>query len=140
MKFSLRWSSAAILAAEKPLAEARAASFPEAKSGNSSDSEKKSEVPSFPGSTTCETRLRPLTGSLTMKTTASIRLSRDGATESGGWVNLESGIPWSTVAELKRRGHDLRVDLGGFGGYQAIRWDAQNKVFHGASETGRRFL
>ena len=55
--------------------------------------------------------------------------------KSGGWVNLESGIPWSSVAELKRRGHDLRVDLGGFGGYQAIRWDAKNKVFHGASES-----
>ncbi len=54
---------------------------------------------------------------------------------TGGWVNLESGIPWSVVAELKRRGHDIRVDLGGFGGYQAIRWDAVNKVYHGASES-----
>ncbi|MGH7971883.1 MAG: gamma-glutamyltransferase, partial [Limisphaerales bacterium] len=27
---------------------------------------------------------------------------------TGGWVDLESGIPWSTVAELKRRGHDIR--------------------------------
>ncbi|MCX6905352.1 MAG: gamma-glutamyltransferase, partial [Verrucomicrobia bacterium] len=32
---------------------------------------------------------------------------------TGGWVNLESGIPWSVVAELKRRGHDIRSDLGG---------------------------
>jgi gamma-glutamyltranspeptidase / glutathione hydrolase len=54
---------------------------------------------------------------------------------AGGWVNLESGIPWSVVAELKRRGHDIRSDLGGFGGYQAIRWDATNKVYHGASES-----
>ncbi len=54
---------------------------------------------------------------------------------AGGWVNLESGIPWGTVAELKRRGHDIRVDLGGYGGYQAILWDATNKVYHGASES-----
>jgi len=54
---------------------------------------------------------------------------------AGGWVNLESGIPWSTVAELKRRGHDIRSDLGGYGGYQAILWDATNKVYHGASES-----
>ncbi len=54
---------------------------------------------------------------------------------TGGWVNLESGIPWATVAELKRRGHDIRFDLGGYGGYQAILWDATNKVYHGASES-----
>ncbi len=54
---------------------------------------------------------------------------------TGGFVNLESGVPWATQAELKRRGHDLRIDLGGFGGYQAIRWDAKNKVYLGASES-----
>jgi gamma-glutamyltranspeptidase/glutathione hydrolase len=54
---------------------------------------------------------------------------------TGGWVNLETGIPWGTVAELKRRGHDIRVDLGGYGGYQAILWDATNRVYHGASES-----
>jgi gamma-glutamyltranspeptidase/glutathione hydrolase len=56
---------------------------------------------------------------------------------TGGWVNLESSTPWSVLADLKRRGHDLRIDLGGYGGYQAIRWDPKNKVFHGASE-GRK--
>jgi len=54
---------------------------------------------------------------------------------TGGWVNLESGVPWGTVAELKRRGHDIRFDLGGYGGYQAIFWDSTNKVYHGASES-----
>lgn len=53
----------------------------------------------------------------------------------GGYVNLERGIPWEVVAELKRRGHDVRSDLGGYGGYQAILWDAKNKVYHGASES-----
>jgi gamma-glutamyltranspeptidase/glutathione hydrolase len=54
---------------------------------------------------------------------------------SGGHVSLESGVPWAVQAELKRRGHDLRTDLGGFGGYQAIRWDAKNRVYLGASES-----
>jgi gamma-glutamyltranspeptidase len=53
----------------------------------------------------------------------------------GGYVYLESGIPWGTVAELKRRGYDIRTDLGGFGGYQAIMWDAKNRVYCGASES-----
>lgn len=50
-------------------------------------------------------------------------------------VYLESGIPWDVTGELKRRGHDIRTDLGGFGGYQAIRWDARNRVYLGASES-----
>ena len=54
---------------------------------------------------------------------------------TGGYVNVESGVPWATQAELRRRGHDLRVDLGGYGGYQAIRWDAKNRVYLGASES-----
>ena len=54
---------------------------------------------------------------------------------NGGWVNLESGVPWGVVADLKRRGHDLRADLGGYGGYQAISWDVKNRVYHGASES-----
>src|SRR5207247_9020504 len=39
--------------------------------------------------------------------------------ENGGYVNLESGIPAETQRELKRRGHDVRLDVGGYGGYQA---------------------
>ena len=54
---------------------------------------------------------------------------------AGGHVFLESGVPWATQAELKRRGHDLRTDLGGYGGYQAIKWEAKNKVYLGASES-----
>ncbi len=54
---------------------------------------------------------------------------------SGGWVNLESDLPWNVVAALHRRGHDIRTDLGGYGGYQAILWDPANKVYHGASES-----
>ena len=54
---------------------------------------------------------------------------------TGGYVYLEQGVPRDTVAELMRRGHDLRLDLVGYGGYQAIRWDAKNRVFVGASES-----
>jgi gamma-glutamyltranspeptidase/glutathione hydrolase len=70
------------------------------------------------------------------------RWQHDGSTDydqpkmaDGGYVYLESGIPWDVVAELKRRGHDIRTDLGGYGGYQAIMWDAKNRVYHGASES-----
>ena len=70
------------------------------------------------------------------------RWQHDGSTDydhpkmtDGGYVYLESGIPWDVIAELKRRGHDIRVDLGGFGGYQAIMWDAKNRTYIGASES-----
>jgi gamma-glutamyltranspeptidase / glutathione hydrolase len=70
------------------------------------------------------------------------RWQHDGSTDydhpkmtDGGCVYLESGIPWDVVAELKRRGHDIRTDLGGFGGYQAILWDAKNHTYLGASES-----
>ena len=70
------------------------------------------------------------------------RWQHDGSTDydhprmtDGGYVYLESGIPWNAVAELKRRGHDIRTDLGGFGGYQAIEWDAKNHTYLGASES-----
>ncbi len=70
------------------------------------------------------------------------RWQHDGSTDydhpkmrDGGWVDLESGIPWDVVAELKRRGHDIRTDLGGFGGYQGIEWDAKNRTYLGASES-----
>ena len=53
---------------------------------------------------------------------------------NGGYVELESGIPWETVRALRRKGHSVRYGLGGFGGYQAIRRDAKG-VYYGASES-----
>jgi len=57
--------------------------------------------------------------------------------ESGGYVDLESGIPAETQRELKKRGHDVRVDVGGYGGYQAIKveWHDGTRVYVGASES-----
>jgi gamma-glutamyltranspeptidase/glutathione hydrolase len=55
--------------------------------------------------------------------------------QTGGWVNLESGIPWEVVLELQKRGHDIRSDVGGYGGYQAIMRDHERGVYIGASES-----
>jgi gamma-glutamyltranspeptidase / glutathione hydrolase len=58
-------------------------------------------------------------------------------TESGGYVEVESGIPYESVRELGKKGHDVRFDVGGYGGYQAIRVEMHNgqRVYVGASES-----
>jgi gamma-glutamyltranspeptidase/glutathione hydrolase len=58
-------------------------------------------------------------------------------TESGGYVNVESGIPYETVRELHKKGHDVRFDVGGYGGYQGIRVEMHDgqRVYVGASES-----
>src|ERR1700731_2076247 len=58
-------------------------------------------------------------------------------TESGGYVEVESGIPYETVRELKKRGHAVRFDVGGYGGYQAIKVEMHDgqRVYVGASES-----
>jgi gamma-glutamyltranspeptidase/glutathione hydrolase len=53
----------------------------------------------------------------------------------GGYVQVESGVPYETVRALGNRGHLVRAGDGSFGGYQAIRWDPVNKVYWGASES-----
>jgi gamma-glutamyltranspeptidase/glutathione hydrolase len=53
----------------------------------------------------------------------------------GGWVDLESGFSYDTVRALMRRGHSVRYANGPYGGYQAIGWDAKNRVYVGASES-----
>ena len=57
--------------------------------------------------------------------------------ETGGYVNLESGIPMETQRELWKRGHNVRFDVGGYGGYQAIKveWHDGQRVYVGASES-----
>jgi gamma-glutamyltranspeptidase / glutathione hydrolase len=57
--------------------------------------------------------------------------------ENGGYVDLESGIPAETQRELKKRDHDVRFDVGGYGGYQAIKveWHDGTRVYVGASES-----
>lgn len=58
-----------------------------------------------------------------------------GKMEDGGVVHLESGYGYQTIRELMQMGHDIEPTVGGFGGYQAIRFDPQNGVYYGASES-----
>lgn len=68
------------------------------------------------------------------------RFSHSGSSEptgtqmtDGGRLALESGIPNEVRAALEARGHHLTpTDF--FGGYQAIQWDAVNRVYWGATE------
>jgi gamma-glutamyltranspeptidase/glutathione hydrolase len=53
----------------------------------------------------------------------------------GGTVNLETGFPYESVREMLRRGHKVGYAMGIYGGYQAIRFDAEQDVYYGASES-----
>ncbi|MBT8081825.1 MAG: gamma-glutamyltransferase [Gammaproteobacteria bacterium] len=52
----------------------------------------------------------------------------------GGVVHLERGFEDALREELQRRGHRLGPSDGGFGGYQAIMFEAGQGVYYGASE------
>lgn len=53
----------------------------------------------------------------------------------GGVLNLEEGFSPLVRRELMGKGHKLGSSIGGYGGYQAIKWDPVNKVYYGASES-----
>jgi gamma-glutamyltranspeptidase/glutathione hydrolase len=56
--------------------------------------------------------------------------------KEGGQVYLEFGFAEETERELLRRGHKIgRTTAGSFGGYQAIRFDSERKIYFGASES-----
>jgi gamma-glutamyltranspeptidase len=70
------------------------------------------------------------------------RIQHDGSSEptgekmtDGGEVNVESGFPYETIRGLMMKGHKVTFSHGPYGGYQAIMWDAKNKVYVGASES-----
>ncbi len=52
----------------------------------------------------------------------------------GGILNVESGIEKNVVQELRKRGHNVKVGKGGYGGYQMIMWDEKQGVYKAASE------
>ena len=55
---------------------------------------------------------------------------------NGGKVVLENGFSLSTIRRLMEMGHQVSYGFGSsFGGYQAIMYDEQRKVFFGASES-----
>ena len=51
----------------------------------------------------------------------------------GGYLSLEKKFSDSEIQKLKKLGHKLQYDLGGFGGYQAIMY--KDGVYIGASES-----
>lgn len=53
----------------------------------------------------------------------------------GGQVYLETGFDYETIRNLVRRGHSVGFNVGSHGGYQGIRYDAENDVYLGASES-----
>lgn len=53
----------------------------------------------------------------------------------GGTLHLETGIGYEVQRELVRRGHRIERNIGAFGGYQAIMYDAEQDVYYGASES-----
>ena len=53
----------------------------------------------------------------------------------GGTVVLETGFPYETIRELVERRHSMGWDVGPYGGYQAILFDAEHGVYYGASES-----
>jgi gamma-glutamyltranspeptidase/glutathione hydrolase len=54
----------------------------------------------------------------------------------GGTLHLEARFPPELADALRARGHRVAVEPGdpGFGGYQAIQWDAAQRVWRAASE------
>ena len=57
------------------------------------------------------------------------------AMSDGGVVQLESGFPYESIRALMDKGHHVEWALGPYGGYQAIRFDADEGVYYGASES-----
>lgn len=55
--------------------------------------------------------------------------------EDSGQITLESGFSYETIRDLMRKGHKVGYGLGGYGGYQCIRFDPVRKVYFGASES-----
>jgi len=71
------------------------------------------------------------------------RLYHTGSADSNGLVmtnsgvvNLEPGYPEASIRALEERGHRITIRRGEvYGGYQAIRWDRDQRVWIGASES-----
>jgi gamma-glutamyltranspeptidase / glutathione hydrolase len=54
--------------------------------------------------------------------------------EGRGTLRLESGVAPEVVNALIDRGHAVDAGAGGYGGYQAIMWNAENGVYWGGTE------
>jgi gamma-glutamyltranspeptidase/glutathione hydrolase len=58
----------------------------------------------------------------------------DTKMNDGGKLYLESSIDYSTREKLRKIGHNIATDTNVYGGYQAIMWDEEHKVYYGASD------
>lgn len=54
--------------------------------------------------------------------------------EMDGFIAIESGISDAVSEQLRARGHSVERRVGEFGGYQGIYFDAEQGVYHGASD------
>jgi gamma-glutamyltranspeptidase/glutathione hydrolase len=70
------------------------------------------------------------------------RILHEGSSEptgdvmtDGGQVFVETGTPYESVRELIKMGHRVGYNVGSYGGYQGIMYDAENRVYYGASES-----
>lgn len=54
---------------------------------------------------------------------------------NGGAVVVESRMPYESVRALIQMGHKVNYEVGPYGGYQAVLWDAEKGVYFGASES-----
>ncbi len=70
------------------------------------------------------------------------RILHEGSSEptgtlmtDGGVVSLETGFAAEVIRGLVGMGHVIQTDVGSFGGYQAIMYDAAQGVYYGASES-----
>ncbi len=59
----------------------------------------------------------------------------DAKMTSRGKLALETGIDYQVIRDLMSKGHEVIFNRGGYGGYQAIMWDAEKGVYFGASES-----
>jgi gamma-glutamyltranspeptidase/glutathione hydrolase len=70
------------------------------------------------------------------------RFHHDGSTDpeggapmkTGGVIEIETGVPETIAAELRKRGHTVKYSVGPYGGYQAIMRDPKTGFYWGASE------
>jgi len=58
----------------------------------------------------------------------------DEEMNNGGRLYLESSIDETTREKLRKLGHNIATDTNVYGGYQAIMWDEEHKVYYGASD------
>lgn len=52
----------------------------------------------------------------------------------GGWAALESGVSTEARQRLAQKGHQVRFEVDGFGGYQAILYDAKRDLYIAGSD------